>query len=74
MCGTDSETAVAALNSSVTSTSLNAILLNQGFCEDQKNDQTDSQENLEYEKRALEQEYIRKWIIEQMVHKSSYIH
>ena len=55
---TDSETAVAALNASVTSASLNASLLNQGFREEDNTDQTYSQEDLEYENtlRALEQE------------------
>ena len=62
----DSETAVAALNASVTSASLNASLLNQGFREEDNTDQTYSQEDLEYENtlRALEQE-ISKWIIKQ---------
>jgi len=49
---------VAALNASVTSASLNASLLNQGFREEDNTDQTYSQEDLEYENtlRALEQE------------------
>ena len=59
---TDNEAAVAALNASVTTASLNATLLNQGFCEEEIDDQTYSQEDLEYENtlRALEQEEIPK--------------
>ena len=49
-CGwTDSEAAVATLNASVTTASLNATLLNKGLCEEDKNDQTYSKEDLEYE-------------------------
>ena len=53
---TDSGTAVAALNASVSSPSMNATLLNPGFCDD--DDQTSNHEDLEYEntQRALEQE------------------
>ena len=40
--GCDRKAAVAALNASVTT------LLNQGFCEEGKNDQTYCQEDLEY--------------------------
>ena len=38
-----------ALNASVTTASLNATLLNQGFREEEIDDQTYSQEDLEYE-------------------------
>ena len=49
---------VAGLNASVTSASMNATLLNPGFCEDDKSDQTHNQEDLEYHntQRALEKE------------------
>ena len=59
---TDNEAAIAALNASVTTASLNATLLNQGFREEEIDDQTYSQEDLEYENtlRALEQEDIPK--------------
>ena len=43
---TDNEVAIAALNASVTTASLNATSLNQGFCKEDKNDQTYSQEDL----------------------------
>ena len=50
---------LTALNGSVTSASMNVTVLNTGFCEDDKSDQTHNQEDLEYENthvRALEQE------------------
>ena len=57
---TDSGTAVAALNASVSSASMNATLMNPGFCEDddERMTKTHNQEDLEYEntQRALEQE------------------
>ena len=43
---TDSEAAVDTLNASVTTASLNATLSNQGFCEEDKNEQPYSQEDL----------------------------
>ena len=63
---TDNEAAIAALNASVTTAWLNATLLNQGFREEEIDDQTYSQEDLEYENtlRALEQEDIPKWMID----------
>ena len=56
---------LTALNGSVTSASMNATLLNTGFCEDDKSDQTHNQEDMRMNMRILK---------EPLVQKSRYIH
>ena len=68
-CLTDSKAAVSDLNACISHHCLTeCYFLNQGFCEEDKNDQTYSQEDLEYENtlRALEQEDIPKWMIDRL--------